>query len=237
MLSVCFFKQRQKFFVAGRAEEWRFRLAAPKEAGIGREELAQFPEHSRVNGRVCDNARPAVCFRFAGFELRFHQGEDSTRTAQQCNGGGDYLSQGDEGTIGHHKVRAVERHGEAKRGEMAGVGPFHDDNARVLAEFPGKLAAANVNGINFGRAVLKEAIGETAGGSAEVNGGQAARIELEMAQTVFELESAAADVPFRDGEGEIVFRLDRVAGLFGGLAAVEDLAGQDGAPGLFAGRT
>jgi hypothetical protein len=120
---------------------------------------------------------------------------------------------------------------------MAGVGPFHDSDAGILTKFPGKLAAAHVHGEDFGRAVLQEAIGEPAGGSAEVNGGQAARIELEMAQAVFELEAAPADVGFRDGKGEIVLRLDQVAGFFGGLAAEEDLAGQDGAAGLFAGGT
>jgi hypothetical protein len=57
-----------------------------------------------------------------------------------------------------------------------------------------------------------------------------------MAQAVFELESAAADVAFRDGEGQIVAGLDQVAGFFGGVAADKDLAGQDGAARLFAGR-
>jgi hypothetical protein len=58
-----------------------------------------------------------------------------------------------------------------------------------------------------------------------------------MAQTVFEFESAAADVALRDGEGEFVIRLHQIAGFLGGLAPEEDLAGQDGAPRLFAGGT
>ena len=59
---------------------------------------------------------------------------------------------------------------------------------------------------------------------------------LEMAQTVFELESAAADVAFRDGQGQFVLRLHHIAWLPGDLAAVKDLPGQNGAPRLFAGR-
>jgi hypothetical protein len=119
---------------------------------------------------------------------------------------------------------------------MARVGPFHDDDARVLAEFPRDLAPANVHREDPGRAVLEQAIGEAAGGSAEVNGRQPARIELEMAQTVFELESPAADIAFRDGQGQFVLRFYRIAGLPGGLAPVEDLAGQNGPLRLFAGR-
>ena len=60
-----------------------------------------------------------------------------------------------------------------KRGgrEVAGIGFLHDDDARILAEFPGKLAVPDIHGINLGRAVLQEAIGESAGGSAQVQRG------------------------------------------------------------------
>ena len=94
----------------------------------------------------------------------------------------------------------------------ARVGFFHDDDAAVLAEFPGKLALADVHGKNFRGAVLKQAIGETAGGRAEVERDQSGHVQLKMVQGVFEFVAAAADVFFAGVQGECVIRLDGVAG-------------------------
>ena len=69
---------------------------------------------------------------------------------------------------------------EMFRGQMPRVGLFHDDNALVLAEFPRKLAPAHVHGKHLGRAALEQAIGETAGGRAEVKRDQAVHVQLKM---------------------------------------------------------
>ena len=119
-------------------------------------------------------------------------------------------------------------------GQMARVGFFHHHDARVLAQFPGELALADVHGKNLGRAVLEQAIGEPAGGGAEVERDQAGHVQLKMSQRVFELVAAAADVFFAGVEGEGVVRLDGVAGFAGGLGVDADLAGEDGAFGAFA---
>ena len=60
------------------------------------------------------------------------------------------------------------------RGQGAGVGFFHDHDAGIAPEFPGQLAAPDIHRINQGRAVLQQAIGESAGGRAQINGGHAA---------------------------------------------------------------
>ena len=91
---------------------------------------------------------------------------------------------------------------------MSGVGFFHDDHAVVLAEFPRKLATAHVHGKNLGRAALQQAIGETAGGGAEINAPPARDVELKMFERVFELVAAAADEFFAGVEGEFIAGFD-----------------------------
>jgi hypothetical protein len=55
-----------------------------------------------------------------------------------------------------------------------------------------------------------------------------------MAQRVFQLVAAAADVFFAGVQREGVIRLDGVAGFAGGLGVDADLSGEDGAFGAFA---
>ena len=76
-------------------------------------------------------------------------------------------------------------------GQVARVGLFHDDHALVLPQFPSELAPAYVHGKNFCRAVLEQAVGESAGGSAEVERDQSFHVELKMIQRVFQLVTAA----------------------------------------------
>ncbi len=55
-----------------------------------------------------------------------------------------------------------------------------------------------------------------------------------MFERVFELVTAAADVFFAGVEVKLVIRLDRIAGLAGGLGVHADLPGEDGAFGALA---
>ena len=120
------------------------------------------------------------------------------------------------------------------RRQKAGVGFLHDDDARVLAEFPSELTLADVHGEDFGGAMLEETISETASGSAEVDGGQAGDIDLKVAEGVFEFEAAATDEFVLADEGKLVVGFDGVAGFTGELAIDVDLAGEDGALGFLA---
>ena len=117
---------------------------------------------------------------------------------------------------------------------MPRIGFFHHDDAPVLAKLPGELSPADVHGINLRRAVLEQAIGEAAGGRAEVERDQPGHVELKMFERVFEFVAAAADVFFAGVEREGVIGPDRVAGFAGGPGVDADLAGEDGAFGLFA---
>ena len=92
----------------------------------------------------------------------------------------------------------------------------------------------DIHGIDFGRPVLEEAVGETAGGSAQVNGGLVRDGELEVAQGVFELVSAAADILLAGQEREGIGRLHAVTGFARRLGVDRDLPGHDPALGFFA---
>src|SRR5436189_43787 len=63
-----------------------------------------------------------------------------------------------------HRLRELRVHG---------VGPLHDNDPRVLAEFPFQHAVAGVDGVNLRRPPLEEAVGEPAGVAAEVGADEA----------------------------------------------------------------
>jgi hypothetical protein len=118
--------------------------------------------------------------------------------------------------------------------EVAGIDAFHDDDAGVLAQFPGELAAADVDGVDELGAVLEEAIREASGGGADIHGDGVGDVDLEGLEGVFEFGSAAADVAGWGGDFELVVGLDFAAGFIGDLAIEADGAGEDEALGLFA---
>src|SRR5207248_7706847 len=101
--------------------------------------------------------------------------------------------------------------------QVARVGPVHDAHARIAAEFPGQLSVADIDGEYLFRAVLEQAIGEPAGGGAEVNGHGSFHFQLKVNQGVFQLVAAAADVFIPGLEFDPVVRADRVAGFVGGV--------------------
>src|SRR5262249_54880237 len=101
-------------------------------------------------------------------------------------------------------------------------------------QLPGKLALANVHREHAGRAVLQQAIGKAAGGGAQIQSGEPAHLDLEMAEGVFQFSPAAADVFFAGAQGHFVVRTHRIAGLVRRLLIDLDLASHDGALGLLA---
>ena len=117
---------------------------------------------------------------------------------------------------------------------MAGIGLLHHDHPRVAAQFPRELALADINGKDARRTGLEQAVREPAGAGAEVGGSQAGNFEAEVAESVFEFETAAADVFIRGGQRENVARARCVAGFSGRLTVDGDLSRHDGALRLFA---
>ena len=100
--------------------------------------------------------------------------------------------------------------------------------ARILAEAEVDLAVSGVDRDHASGAVLQEAIGETAGGGADVEASFAGDVDLPMLKTFFELESAAAYVlKILAEESNVGVGIDAGAGLFDFLTLDQNLSGKD----------
>ena len=69
----------------------------------------------------------------------------------------------------------------------------HD--TRILAQPPSKLAVADIDRIDFPRAVRQEYVGEAARGSTDIQARAARGIDSKMLQRVGKLETAARNPP------------------------------------------
>jgi hypothetical protein len=119
--------------------------------------------------------------------------------------------------------------------EKAGVGALHEGDAGIVAEGLGDLAVAGVDGEDAGSAVLEHAVGESAGGGADVEAETVAEVDAPMGESGFKLESAAADVTevgAEEADGSIGG--DGGARLVLLLLADENAAGQDESLGALA---
>ena len=87
-----------------------------------------------------------------------------------------------------------ERGQELAGGEEAGVGALEEGDAGVGAELVVDLAVAGVDGEDGGGAVLEQAVGEAAGGGADVGAGEAFDGDAPGGERGFEFEAAAGDV-------------------------------------------
>ncbi len=143
--------------------------------------------------------------------------------------------EGDEGAIRDEEGDGGKRLGEGGGRKVACVAAFHDHDARVLAELPGQLAAADVDGEDAGGSVLEEAVGEAAGGRAEVDGGEAGGVDVESLESVFQLVTAAADEAFGGVEADGVLGAEAASGFIGGVSVDANGAGEDEALGFFPG--
>ena len=92
---------------------------------------------------------------------------------------------------------------------------------------------ADVDRINLRGTRLKEAIGETAGGRAEVNCGQPGDMKVEVPQGVFEFVTAATDELVRRCQRQVICVLDGIAWLASRLTVDEYLPGHDRSLGFF----
>ena len=80
--------------------------------------------------------------------------------------------------------------------EFPRVGLFHHHHARVLAQFPGKLAASDIDRVHSRRAARQQYIGKAAGRRADIERDRASWtqrrwIDREMVERESELEAAA----------------------------------------------
>lgn len=199
------------------------------EAGCGG---AEFLDDLLVDVFVADDSAFADVFG-AGFELGFDENDALGPRGEQFEEGWEDEFEGDEGAVGGEEFGGF---GELAGGEVADVDAFEDGDAGVLAEFPRELAVADVDSVNPGGAVLQEAVGETAGGGADVDGDLAGDVERPGFEGGFEFGAAAADVALFiadvEGGGVVEAEARFVEAVAGGVV---DVAGLDEALGLGAG--
>ncbi len=135
-----------------------------------------------------------------GFELRLDEDDDfaapglvgCAEGAEDC---GEDERGGDEGDV--HRDEGwcgCAGREEFARSEEAGVGAFAEGDAGIVAEFLSDLAVASVDREHSGGAALQHAVGEAAGGGADVDAREAGEIDGPVGEGALELEAAAADV-------------------------------------------
>src|SRR5665811_658216 len=113
---------------------------------------------------------------------------------------------------------------------------LHHGDAGVLAQAPVELAVAHVDGQHPGGAALEQPVDEPARGTADVADVLAVDGHAELGHGVVELVAAAGDEAWPRGHAERRGGVDHGSRLVGDLVGDPDLAGQDGAPRLGAGR-
>ena len=130
----------------------------------------------------------------ADFELRLDEGDERGARCRQRQDGGKNFFERDEAGVAGDEIGGL-RHLFAA--ELAGVYAFEHDDARIVAEFPGELAAPHVHGIDLGGAALEQHVGEAARRGADVEADHALGIDGETIEAVGELQAAARRVRMR----------------------------------------
>ena len=97
---------------------------------------------------------------FSNLELRFDQDYHVSILGQEPGEDRNYFRYRDERYIHHYKI---EDRVEIVSSDSPGIGFFADLYTRVFTKLPDKLICACIDGHHTGRAVLKQAIGKSAG--------------------------------------------------------------------------
>ena len=166
----------------------------------------------------------------ADLELGLDQRDQAGAGPGQRQGRRQHHLEADETGIADHEI---DRIGDQPGVQAAGIGLFHHRDPGIGAQFPGQLAMADIDRIDPGRPPGQQDIGKAAGGGADIDGGQAGRIDGEFGQALFELQPPARDPGVRLAlhfQRQILG--DLVAGLVEAPGAGEDLAGHDDGLGL-----
>lgn len=200
---------------------------------FGEGEGADLGEDAGVDSFVADDAAAAIDLGFAGLELGFHESDEQAAGGDARPDGGEDGAQGDEREVHDNGVEGGA--GQIDGGEVAGVDLLEIGDPGIGAEFGVELGTADIDADDGGGAGLEGAIGETAGGSADVEHVGVGQGEREVVEETLKFLATAGDEArgllndeFEIG-GEFFARFVEARG------AVEDAAGHDEGLGLRAG--
>jgi hypothetical protein len=157
-------------------------------------------------------------------ELRLHQ-RKHPRRRRHLRHGRKQQSQRDERSVENGEVH---RRNEVLGSKFAGVGALVNFHTRVIAQLRVQLPVADIDGDHAQGAALQQAIGESAGGSANVQAVEPAHIDLKTCKSACELVAAARD-ELRSLAANAHFRVGRDprAGLLDGRIVHDHVAGED----------
>ncbi len=220
---------QERLLVAGRAGE-RGRRAAEDGGAVLARGGGDVVDDLAPQLRVLDHAALADPLA-ADLELRLDHRQAVERARPWSRGPpGRTLRQGDEGDVDDDQIRAVR---EVAGRDRAGVGALDHGHALVLAQAVVELAVGDVERDHVGGAALEQAVGEAAGGRADVQRATAREVDPQRVERVGELDAAAGDVGRRPFDLELDRGVDQLARLLGPApaGAEVDLARDHGGGG------
>src|SRR4029079_16676766 len=121
--------------------------------------------------------------------------------------GGQDLAQGDERDVDDDEIRAV---WELFGRDGARVGALDHRDALVRSQAVVELAIGDVERDHVGGAALQQAVGEAAGGGADVERAATGRVDPQRVERVRELDAAARDVGRRAVDLELDLGVDHL---------------------------
>ena len=126
-------------------------------------ELANFFHNALSDGFIAHHAVGDVFP--PGFKLRFDEGDNLAAGRQAGGHGRENELEGDKGNVGYAKVRLF---GQIFGGEIPAVKLFFAPHTRIAPQAVMQLVGADIKGEHPPGVMLKQAVGEAAGGGADI---------------------------------------------------------------------
>ena len=123
----------------------------------------------------------------AGLELRLDQRDQLASSAASASGAGSNVARPIK--LASQVIMSIGS--GTGLASIARVRPLADDDARILAQFPGELAVPNIDGVDALGPARQQHVGKSAGRCANVEGRFATDHDPEMVESVSELEAPA----------------------------------------------
>ncbi len=221
---------QEKFLIAFGAGQFAGARVADGKSGCDRSFAHALDRFLVQRGVAHDAARADILA--VEFKLRLDQDQIFRGGSGRGHHGGEHLGRGDKRNIQSHQVRGL---GNLSGAKISGV--FLELNyARVLLHAPGHLLGRHVDRIDAARTMLQQAVGEAAGGGADIEASFARGVDAEILERAFQLESGAAGV-FCGGSADFDVRVggDLGSRFFAAGAVYADFSSQDHGLRFFAG--
>jgi hypothetical protein len=225
---------QQKFPVAFGAENGGFDNVGAG-AALGQEGLANFFDGCGLGGLVADNAAFAHMLA-ACLKLRLDEHYQLPILALDRKGCGDDRRQ-NQGGRNERDIHGdeIDDLAELFVSKVAGVGFLKQADPRILTKAKLDLSVSGIDCNDSRSPVLQQAIGKTAGGSADIQTNFAFHVDLPVFQSFFQLKAAAAHIlQVFPKQTNLRVRVNGSTGFVNFLPVDQHVAGEDERLGSFA---